>query len=150
MSKGKGRRRLWLLSNTAHSFTFRYALVPLRLMVGIIFLTHGLQKAFGWFGGPGFQATADMLANLGFAVPGLFAVLLAIAEMAGGLMLILALAPRLAAAVLIVVMAVALSTAHKGQSFFQTHQQQMLIAACVTMFLAGGGHLGLQRSTPRD
>ncbi len=76
--------------------------------------------------------------------------LLTIAEMAGGLMLILALAPRLAAAVLIVVMAVALSTAHKGQSFFQTHQQQMLIAACVTMFLAGGGHLGLQRSTPRD
>ncbi|MFO8007266.1 MAG: DoxX family protein [Candidatus Brocadiia bacterium] len=150
MSKDKTRRRMWLLSNTAHSLTMRYALIPLRLMVGIIFLTHGLQKAFGWFGGPGFSGTTDMLANMGFAVPGLFAVLLILAEAVGGIMLILALAPRLAAAALIVVMAVALATAHKDESFFQTHVQQMVIAACVTMFFAGGGDLGLQRSRPRD
>ncbi len=45
---------------------------------------------------------------------------------------------------------VALRTAHADDGFFATHQQQMILAACVTLFLAGAGELGVQRSAPRE
>ncbi len=28
----------------------------LRVLLGIVFFPHGMQKVFGWFGGPGFSA----------------------------------------------------------------------------------------------
>jgi len=148
----KGKRRflpLWLLSNVAGESLLRWSLLPLRVMVGAIMFAHGAQKGLGWFGGGGFGGTVQMLEGLGIPLPGLMTVLLVLAELVGGAMLIVGLAPRLAAAANGIVMIVALLTAHWGDSFFKTHTQQMILVACVTIFLAGGGELALHRSKPR-
>ncbi|MGH3003625.1 MAG: DoxX family protein, partial [Gaiellaceae bacterium] len=37
----------------------------LRAVVGGIFVGHGTQKLFGWFGGPGLEGTAGFMESLG-------------------------------------------------------------------------------------
>ncbi len=43
-----------------------YASLPLRFGLGITFVAYGLQKTFGWFGGPGMSGYTGMLAGMGF------------------------------------------------------------------------------------
>src|SRR6266542_2865773 len=46
-----------------------YGLLLLRGVVGLTMAGHGVQKLFGWFGGPGRRGTADMFGSLGFPAP---------------------------------------------------------------------------------
>lgn len=147
---GSGSLAAWLFGNRAGSLAHRWALVPLRLMIGVIFITHGAQKAFGAFGGGGFGGTVNMLMGLGFPVPEVFAVMLILAELVGGTLLVLGVIPRIDALALFIVMAVAITTAHWSDGFFGTHMQQVIAAGCVTVFIAGGGALSLQPSRPRS
>lgn len=133
------RARGWLLGNATSFGACRWALVPLRLMLGVIFSAHGAQKAFGWFGGQGFGAAVEMVRGLGFPLPVVFAAMLVLAEFGGGVLLILGVAPRLAAFGIAISMAVALVKVHWSTGFFGTHLQQVVLAACVTVMLAGGG-----------
>src|SRR5439155_344690 len=41
-------------------------LLLLRLTLGTVFLAHGAQKAFGSFGGPGFEGATGFIASMGF------------------------------------------------------------------------------------
>ena len=41
------------------------SLLLIRLVVGLLFIGHGSQKLFGWFGGPGMQAWTETLAKNG-------------------------------------------------------------------------------------
>src|SRR3989449_8277224 len=41
-------------------------LLALRLTLGLVFLSHGAQKAFGAFGGPGFAGATGFIGSLGF------------------------------------------------------------------------------------
>src|SRR2546421_11355442 len=40
-------------------------LLLLRLTLGAVFLAHGAQKAFGAFGGPGFEGAAGFIGSMG-------------------------------------------------------------------------------------
>ena len=82
---GLGTRAvLWLFGSGAGARAYRWAMLPLRVTIGAMFAASGMQKAFGWFGGRGFQATVDMVANgVGLPLPALFAVLLVFAELVG-------------------------------------------------------------------
>ncbi len=40
-----------------------WATLPLRIAMGLIFMAHGGQKLFGWFGGYGLSATAGFFAQ---------------------------------------------------------------------------------------
>ena len=42
-------------------------LLILRVIVGALFIGHGTQKLFGWFGGHGLKGTGGFFASLGFA-----------------------------------------------------------------------------------
>jgi putative oxidoreductase len=66
-----------------------YGATALRLCVGSVFLVHGAQKLFGLVGGSGVSATARMLAGFGLPYSTPFAVLLGVAEFAGGILLVL-------------------------------------------------------------
>lgn len=79
------------------------ALFIVRVVVGIIFLAHGVGKLQA--GVPGF---AGMLGNLGFPAPLFFAWVVALTETLGGIGLILGVFSRLAALLIAIVMIVAI------------------------------------------
>src|SRR5271154_7181693 len=92
-------------------------LLLLRLTAGLTLAAHGAQKLFGWFGGPGLEATGQLFETLGF-MPGRRQALMAgLAETGGGLLLALGLFTPVGAAVICSVMLVAL-TVHIKQGFF--------------------------------
>ena len=118
-----------------------WAPLALRLPVGIIFVAHGAQKLFGWFGGHGLTGTGQWMASIGLE-PGLLMALLAGgAEFLGGLALILGLLVRPAAAALAVTMVVAILAVHIGNGLFMSNNGYefglALLAASVDTRLAG-------------
>lgn len=79
-------------------------LLILRVSVGALFVGHGTQKLFGWFGGHGIEGTAGFMRSLGYRSGRAAAVLAGLAETFGGLFLAMGLLTPLAAAAIIGVM----------------------------------------------
>ncbi|MDD2689995.1 MAG: DoxX family protein, partial [Candidatus Omnitrophica bacterium] len=55
----------------------------LRICLGIVFVGHGLQKAFGLFGGPGINGFSEALFAMGFKPAIFWAYLAAYVELIG-------------------------------------------------------------------
>ena len=124
--------------------------LALRIPIGIIFAAHGAQKLFGWFGGYGLGGTAKWMDSIGLS-PGLLMTLLAGgAEFFGGLLLVLGLLVRPAAASLAVAMLVAAVVVHGDKGFFLSSNGYeyalALLAVSVSLVLSGGGRLSLDRA----
>lgn len=90
------------------------ALLGLRLVVGTIGIYHGVQKLFGWWGGPGVQGFAGFLETLGVPLPTLNAYAAGAAELFGGFLVAIGVASRLAALPFAFTMAVAIATVHRS------------------------------------
>src|SRR5206468_2411137 len=58
-----------------------YGILLIRIVVGIVFMGHGSQKLFGWFGGPGLRGTANGFGQLGYRSPERMAILAGLAEL---------------------------------------------------------------------
>lgn len=86
-----------------------YSALALRIPIGIIFMAHGAQKLFGWFGGYGLEGTGQWMASIGLGPGVLMAFLAGSAEFFGGLFILLGLLTRPAAVALSFTMAVAIS-----------------------------------------
>lgn len=130
-----------------------YDTLAIRLATGIIFSAHGAQKLFGWFGGHGLEATANWMTSIGLA-PGLaMAALAGGVEFFGGLLLILGLAVRPAAALLAFTMAVAIVTVHLPHGLFIANNGYefglALLASSLTLALRGAGNLSADRALQR-
>lgn len=89
-------------------------LMVIRAALAIVFVYHGAQKLFGWFGGYGIEGTAGFFESIGIPLPVAAVVLTGFVEFFGGLALGLGLAVRPAAAALFGTMMVASFTAHTG------------------------------------
>ena len=117
------------------------ALLSLRIVVGVTFLLHGLDKLGDVSG------TEQFFASLGIPAPGLMAPFVAATETVGGLLLIVGLATRLAAAALAANMLVALATAHDQLEFFVAdggvELEVLLAGASLALVLAGAGRFSL-------
>jgi putative oxidoreductase len=87
-------------------------LLILRLVVGGLFIGHGTQKLFGWFGGYGPDGTGGWLESLGYRPGRTIAIVGGTCEAAAGGMLILGLLTPLAAAIIIGVMINAALSVH--------------------------------------
>jgi putative oxidoreductase len=120
-----------------------WGLSVIRVVVGIVFLVHGLQKLLV----VGFGGVAEFLGSLGVPAPGLFAVIVTLVEALGGLALIVGLLTRLAAILLAVDMLVAILAVHLPNGFFASdfgyEFPLVLLAACVALTVAGAGEAGL-------
>jgi putative oxidoreductase len=74
-------------------------LLAVRLVLAWIFIYHGARRLFGWFDGPGLDASAAYFANTAGLSPGkFFAVLGGIIEFGGGIALAFGFLSRLAGA----------------------------------------------------
>jgi putative oxidoreductase len=89
----------------------------LRATLGVIFLAHGGQKLFGWFGGHGFEGTVQFFTTQ-MGVPAPLAVLAILTEFFGGLAVLLGVFSRTAALGLAAVMVVAALKVHLANGFF--------------------------------
>ncbi len=131
-----------LLTSTAG-----YAPLALRLPISIIFMAHGSQKLFGWFGGYGLQGTGQWMASIGIE-PGVFMAFLAgSGEFFGGLLLLIGLLTRPAAVVTAFTMVVAILSVHIGNGLFLSNNGYefglALLAATVSLAISGAGKLSV-------
>ena len=98
-----------------------FAIVVLRIVVGLLFLGHGTQKLFGWFGGPGLDGTEGMMGHLGYRPARGQAVLAGATEAVGGLLFVLGLLTPLAAAAIVGVMLNAIASVHGTKGLWVTN-----------------------------
>jgi putative oxidoreductase len=84
----------------------------LRVVVGAVFVGHGLQKLKGYWGGPGLEGTEKMMETMEMHPAPLQARAVAIAETAGGAALAIGFATPYAAAALIATMVTAVRKVH--------------------------------------
>jgi putative oxidoreductase len=83
-----------------------------RAVIGGLFIGHGTQKLFGWFGGPGLSGTEQMMGALEMRPTKANAIAAGVSEAAGGTLLVLGAATPVAAASLIGTMATAIHKVH--------------------------------------
>jgi putative oxidoreductase len=129
---------------------FDVSLLLLRLVLGIVFVYHGGQKLFGWFGGPGMHGFAShMPAHLPLAV----AYLVAIGEFFGGLGVLVGLLTRVAAIGPIASMAGAVALVHMKNGFSMQHQgiefPLTLLVVAIAIALMGPGRYSLDATRQR-
>ena len=136
-----------------YSAVSEFAEPILRIGLGGILIPHGCQKLFGLFGGMGLTANAALFERLGYS-PGMFwGTLVGCTEFIGGILLVLGLFTRFAAAAVLIFMIVAVKfTSAKG--FFWSaggFEFPLLIGICALFFLIrGGGHCSLDRMIGRE
>ena len=120
-----------------------WGILVLRLGVGIMFLAHGLQMAFGLFGGPGVKGFSGMLSGLGFAPPMFWATVASYTVLVGGLLLILGVQTRVCAILLLIFILTAGIKVHLSKGFFLANggfeYTFVITAACLALILIGAG-----------
>jgi putative oxidoreductase len=88
-----------------------------RLLLALVIGAHGLQKAFGWFGGFGFEGTMRFFTDT-LHVPAPFALLVILGETVGVVGLVLGAGTRIAAAGVSASMLGAIALVHAKHGFF--------------------------------
>jgi len=134
--------RQWPQREGVARFT-KWAMLPLRLVVGLVFLMHGGQKLFVF----GVTGTADIMGKLGLPLPTLCAVIVIAVELLGGSAILLGVFARLAGALLAFEMVVAILVARWHGGFFAPYGYEFeltLLGACLTFALGGPGQVSLE------
>lgn len=130
-----------------------FGALALRIPAGLIFMAHGAQKLFGWFGGYGLEGTGQWMASIGLEPGYLMALGAGSAEFFGGLALLIGLLVRPAALVLAVTMAVAIVTVHLGNGLFMSNNGYefglSLLAISVALAFSGAGRVSVDRALSR-
>lgn len=107
----------------------------LRVVVGAIFVGHGLQKLKGYWGGPGLEGTEKMMASMEMHPAPLQARAVALAETVGGGALALGVATPFAAAALIATMITAVRKVHFKNGFWNSNRGYEFNAVLTTAVL---------------
>ena len=135
------------LINKTLSSSATFAPLALRVPAGIIFMAHGAQKLFGWFGGYGLEGTGKWMASIGLEPGFLMALMAGGAEFFGGLLILLGLLTRPTALVLAVTMVVAIVTVHLDKGLFISNGGYefglALLAMSISLLVSGAGRLGV-------
>jgi putative oxidoreductase len=126
----------------------------LRLTVGSLFIGHGTQKLFGWFGGHGLDATAQGFEQMGMRPGRRNAIAAGASEAGGGGALVLGLATPFAASALTAVMLTAIHRVHlkngpwAGNGGYEYNL--VMIAAVLALADVGPGELSLDHALGQE
>jgi putative oxidoreductase len=102
------------MNDSAQSRMADTGLFLIRAILAVVFIYHGSQKLFGWFGGYGIEGTTGFMASIGIPFPTFSALIAGATEFFGGIILLLGTGTRLAAIPMAVTMLVAIATALSG------------------------------------
>ncbi|WP_438446997.1 DoxX family protein [Gorillibacterium sp. sgz5001074] len=124
-----------------------WGLLLVRAVIGLLFVGHGAQKLFGWFGGYGPKGTGGWMESIGVKPGVLMAVLVGLMELVGGALFALGLFTPIAAVLIALTMIGAIATVHGRNGVWATangyEYHLVLIAAAVAVALTGAGELSL-------
>ncbi len=125
-----------------------------RVVVGSLFVGHGAQKLFGWFGGGGLEGTGQFFESAGLRPGRRNALAAGTAEAGGGVLLALGLLMPLGAAALSGVMSTAIWTVHKDKGPWATgggyEYPLVLLAVLFALTELGPGEWSLDQAHDRD
>ena len=126
---------------------FDLGVLALRLALGAVFLGHGAQKAFGAFGGPGFEGAAGFIGSMGFRPARFWAALAVGGELVAGVLFLLGLLTPLAGLLVLATMVVAIAKVHGPKGFFVQdggyEYNLVLIIAALAVAAMGPGRFSL-------
>ena len=112
-----------------------------RIAIGGLFVGHGTQKWFGWFGGPGLEGASKSMESLGLRPGRRNAVAASASETIGGALLAAGALTPLAAATLIATMITAIRTVHLKNGPWATnggYEYNLVLIAGILALVEGG------------
>jgi len=123
------------------------ALLLIRLVVGLLFMGHGAQKLFGWFGGYGIKGTGGFFDSIGLKPGEKMALLAGVAELIGGALFILGLLTPLAGLVIAATMVIAIWKVHGTNGIWATQNgyeyNLVLLVVALAVSIMGAGAYSL-------
>jgi putative oxidoreductase len=142
---------LWTrLTQTQRDFTLTVA----RWVLALIFFGHGTQKAFGWFGGMGFEKSLTFFQDT-MSIPPALTIFVMCTELAAATGMVLGLLTRIAAFGLLSIMVVAPFANHLYPRFFMNwsgtrggegYEYHLLaLALLLILMVRGGGAVSVDR-----
>ncbi len=121
-----------------------------RLLIGGLFVGHGTQKLFGWFGGPGRAGTEGMMESLQMRPAKVHALAAGVTETVGGTLLAAGLTTPLASAALTGVMTTAITKVHLPNGPWAANggweYNAVLIGTVTALTETGPGELSLDHA----
>lgn len=122
-------------------------LLIIRLVIGVLFIGHGAQKLFGWFGGYGLKGTGGWFVSIGMKPGVTMAILAGLAEFIGGLLFALGLLTPLAGILIAGTMLMAIIKVHAPNGLWATangyEYNLTLLAVAIGIALIGPGQYAL-------
>ena len=129
------------------TITMSIALLILRLGIGLTLAGHGVQKLFGWFGGPGLIRLNQGFEKQGFRPTWLWVTLAIVGEVGGGLSVALGFLTPLGAAGILGAMAIATFKSHWKNGFWLNkggyEYSLVLLIVSIAIGLIGPGSYSL-------
>jgi len=122
-------------------------LLIIRLVVGLLFVGHGAQKLFGWFGGYGIKGTGGWFESIGVKPGVTMALLAGLTELIGGFLFALGLLTPLAGIMIAGTMVMAIAKVHGPNGLWSTangyEYNLVLLAVTIGVALTGAGQYAL-------
>ncbi|CAG9610355.1 DoxX family protein [Pseudoneobacillus rhizosphaerae] len=122
-------------------------LLIIRLVIGVLFIGHGAQKLFGWFGGYGLKGTGGWFDSIGMKPGVTLALLAGLTELFGGLLFALGLLTPLAGIMIAGTMLMAIIKVHAPNGLWSTangyEYNLTLLVVAIGIALIGPGQYAL-------
>jgi len=122
-------------------------LLVVRVVVGLLFVGHGAQKLFGWFGGYGPKGTGGWMESIGIKPGVAMAVAAGLMELIGGLLFVAGLLTPLAAVLIVLTMLGAIVKVHGPNGIWATangyEYNLVLVAIAIGIALTGAGEYSI-------
>jgi putative oxidoreductase len=124
-------------------------LLILRVVVGLLFIGHGTQKLFGWFGGGGPEGTSGFFGSLGYRSSRTMALVGGLTETVGGVLVLLGLFTPLGSALIVGMMVSAILSVHIDKGLWNSNggmEFPLVLIASATAIAFSPGRYAIDRS----